>query len=138
MKNSSNVEDEILEEIEVESSKINESDLNEIISNEKTINNKSSAVDKNRFKKFINQIKLTLSLIKDFKSKRYNEIPWRSIAMIAAAVLYFLNPFDIIPDILPVFGYADDALLFAALFKSIQSDLEKYCDWKGLNNSNYF
>ena len=90
------------------------------------------------FKKLINQIRLTLSLISDFKNKRYNEIPWRSIAFLAAAVLYFVNPFDMVPDLLPVFGFTDDALLFAAVFKSIQEDLEKYCNWKGYNPEKYF
>ncbi|MBK7444751.1 MAG: DUF1232 domain-containing protein [Ignavibacteria bacterium] len=58
--------------------------------------------------------------------------------MIAATILYFLNPFDVVPDLLPVFGYTDDALLFASVFKSIQTDLEKYCEWKGLSPDKYF
>lgn len=83
-------------------------------------------------------MKLAINLIKDFREKSYTDIPWRSIAMIAAAVLYFINPFDMVPDMLPVFGIADDAMLFATVFKSIQVDLEKYGKWKGINTSEYF
>jgi uncharacterized membrane protein YkvA (DUF1232 family) len=137
MKNSINKEN-IFEEVEIESSKINKNNLNEIISEEKKIYNRSSKLDLNRFGKFIKQMKLAISLIKDFKAKRYTDIPWRSIAMIAASVLYFLNPFDMVPDMLPVFGFGDDAMLFAAVFKSIQVDLEKYGQWKGIDTKEYF
>lgn len=131
--------DEIaFEEIESVSSNISEKDLDKIVSRKKNISDKSSKLDLNKFRKFINQIRLALSLIRDFRNKSYTNIPWRSIAMLAAAVLYFVNPFDLVPDILPVLGFTDDAILFAALFKSIQSDLEKYCEWKGLNPDKYF
>lgn len=138
MKNNNGFTDEIIEEIEIESSQISKEDLKRIVSNEKEIDNKTSKLDLNRFRKLINQIRLTLNLISDFKNKRYHDIPWRSIAMIAASVLYFVNPFDMVPDLLPVFGFTDDALLFAAVFKSIQEDLEKYCNWKGYNPEKYF
>lgn len=138
MNKSSHLKEDVFEAIESGSEKIKSDDLNKIVSNEKYINLKSSELDKKKFSRLLNQLKLTLNLIKDFKNKRYTEIPWRSIAMISASVLYFVNPFDIVPDLLPVFGFTDDALLFAAVFKSIQSDLEKYCSWKGLKPESYF
>jgi len=131
-------EKEIFEEIEVESSKIHQSDLNKIISGEKKIVQKSSKLDIGKFKKLINQIKLAVDLIKDFKAKKYTNIPWRSIALIAVGILYFVNPLDIVPDMLPLFGITDDALLFAFVFKSVQFDLEKYAKWKGLDSGKYF
>lgn len=131
-------DEEIFEEIEIESSRINQRDLNEIISDQNTIDKKSSKLETGKFKKLISQIKLAINLIKDFKARRYTDIPWRSISLIAAAILYFVNPFDIVPDMLPLFGFTDDALLFASVFKSIQFDLEKYCQWKGLDTNKYF
>lgn len=138
MKNSDTVANEIFDEFEVQSSRISSSDINKIVSGKEKIRSKSSKLDLGRFRKLINQIRLAISLIKDFREKKYSVIPWRSIAMIAAAILYFVNPFDVIPDLLPVLGFTDDALLFASVFKSIQSDLEKYCKWKGLSPEKYF
>lgn len=138
MKNSDTVANEIFDEFEVQSSRISSSDINKIVSGKEKIRSKSSKLDLGRFRKLINQIRLAISLIKDFREKKYSEIPWRSIAMIAAAILYFVNPFDVIPDLLPVLGFTDDALLFASVFKSIQTDLEKYCKWKGLSPEKYF
>lgn len=133
-----NIKKEIVEEIQIRSESVGNDQINEIINEEKRINRKSSKVDSNRFGKFIKQMKLAMSLIKDFRNKSYTDIPWRSIAFITAAVLYFMNPFDVVPDMLPVFGFGDDAMLFAALFKSIQTDLEKYGEWKGINTKDIF
>lgn len=138
MNKSTHLKEELSEAVNSGSEKIDRDDLNKIVSNEKFINLKSSELDKKKFSRLLNQLKLTLNLIRDFRNKSYTEIPWRSIAMISASVLYFVNPFDIVPDLLPVFGFTDDALLFAAVFKSIQSDLEKYCSWKGLKSESYF
>lgn len=138
MNKSTHLKEELSEAVKSGSEKIDRDDLNKIVSNEKFINLKSSELDKKKFSRLLNQLKLTLNLIRDFRNKSYTEIPWRSIAMISASVLYFVNPFDIVPDLLPVFGFTDDALLFAAVFKSIQSDLEKYCSWKGLKPESYF
>lgn len=109
-----------------------------ILSDEEKIRDKASKEDVSRFRKLVNQLKLAVQLVKDYKSKAYTDIPWRSLGLIATAILYFLNPFDLIPDILPVMGFADDAVLFAAIFKSLKSDLEKYAQWKGLDIDEYF
>ena len=138
MKKSNSISEEVINEIEIDSANISREDLNEIISEEEKIYSKSSELDLKRFSRLINRTRLALSLIKDFKNKRYTDIPWRSIALISAAIIYFVNPFDMVPDVLPLFGFADDAMLFATLFKSIQADLERYGDWKGINTSDYF
>jgi len=138
MKSKNFKEEEVLAEMENQSSEINKDTINEIIDDENHVRNKSSKLDLKRFGKLIKQLRLAVRLLKDYRSKSYTHIPWRSISLIAAAVLYFINPFDLVPDLLPVFGIADDAVLFATLFKSIQVDLEQYCAWKGLNPDEYF
>ena len=35
-------------------------------------------------------------------------LPWGSIVSLIAAVLYGVSPIDLIPDILPLIGWADD------------------------------
>lgn len=46
-------------------------------------------------------------------------VPLAKKATIGAALLYFLSPFDLIPDFLPG-GYLDDAAVIVAAFKSVQ------------------
>ena len=41
-----------------------------------------------------------------------------------------INPFDIVPDVLPFVGAVDDASVIAACLFLIERDLLQYRDWK--------
>ncbi len=139
MNNKENIkESEIFDEVISDSSKVTANELNEVLSNENQIKKKASNLNLEKFSKLIRQLTLSLQMLKDYKTKTYTNIPWRTIALVVAAILYFINPFDIFPDFIPLLGYTDDALAFAAIFKSAQRDLQDYCQWKGYNTEEYF
>ncbi len=126
-------EDERILELEEASQKIIENDLDKIVKDTKGENKilkKANTLDLNKFLKLFKQINLAISFINDYKSGLYKKIPWRTIALLALAILYFWNPFDLIADIIPVFGITDDAIMMAMVFKAIKSDLVKYAEWK--------
>lgn len=77
------------------------------------------------------QVLLLVDMLRDWYAGRY-PIPWRVIAAITAALLYFLNPFDIIPDVIPGVGYLDDVAVLGFCMRLIQSDLRSYIAAKGL------
>ena len=78
-------------------------------------------------------IKLLYSMINDSVRGRY-KLPFRTIAAVAFTLLYFLNPFDLIPDIIPIVGYIDDAFVVSLCIKFIGTDLEKYRIWTKCRN----
>jgi uncharacterized membrane protein YkvA (DUF1232 family) len=49
--------------------------------------------------------------------------PTRVRAMLLGALVYFILPFDFIPDMLPVIGFADDAALLAATIALVSSHI---------------
>ena len=57
-------------------------------------------------------VRLAFSVVKDCISGKRKDIPWSVVCWIVAALLYFINPLDLIPDFVPVFGYGDDAAIF--------------------------
>jgi uncharacterized membrane protein YkvA (DUF1232 family) len=61
---------------------------------------------------------------------RYKEIPWNAIVSILAALIYFINPFDLIPDVAPVFGLTDDASILFWVYNSVKDEIEKYLEWE--------
>lgn len=73
--------------------------------------------------------KLLLQLIRDYIRGAYREIPYWALSAISLALLYVLNPADVIPDVLPGFGYLDDATVLAFCLKLIEKELEKYKAW---------
>lgn len=50
--------------------------------------------------------------------------------MILGAILYFLNPFDIVPDALPFIGYIDDVTILGWVISSLRSDIEDFRRWE--------
>ena len=131
-------EEEIIEKIEQESKEVTPEKIDEVIVHEKEIEQKTKKLNRNHFEKLYMQVRLALQMIKDYKAKRYTEIPWRSIGLISIGILYFLNPLDLMPDFIPILGLTDDAVALAAIFKSLQSDLKLYCEWRGLDVEEYF
>ena len=79
-----------------------------------------------RLRPFVDDIATTYELLRDYTAGRYRAIPWGSIAAIAAALLYVLNPLDMIPDLLPFVGFIDDAGILAICWRMVHRDIEAY------------
>jgi len=84
-------------------------------------------------RRFIEDVKLLFSLVSDYWSGRYREIPYWAISAVVFALLYVLSPVDLIPDFIPVVGYVDDAAVVAVCLSMIEAELHKYRDWKVQN-----
>lgn len=80
--------------------------------------------------KFVDDCKLLIALVKDYWHGRYKNIPYWTIAAVTAALLYVLNPFDLIPDFIPGLGQIDDAAVVAACLLLVRKDLHTYKQWK--------
>ena len=72
---------------------------------------------------------------KDFykKTKEFFKKHGKKIAMIikdiiigAILLLYLFSPVDIIPDIIPILGFADDAAFIVGVVSMIRNDVKKY------------
>jgi uncharacterized membrane protein YkvA (DUF1232 family) len=124
-----NVKKKINDEyVNSEISKIDEGDLDLVMDNSKEINQKIS--NAGSLKKFTELGKLMFGLLSDFRKGDYTKVPWFTIASIGLALLYVLNPLDIVPDFLPGVGYVDDFLIFTVVLRFIETDLHEYLDWK--------
>ena len=76
-------------------------------------------------------LKLLINLFKDWYSGVYREIPWYSIAAIILGFLYLLSPVDLVPDMIPVLGQIDDAVIIRWILTHIaKQDLNKYRQFK--------
>lgn len=88
-----------------------------------------------KLKRWMEQARLILELVKDYWAGRYREVPYWAISAGALALLYVLNPADVIPDVIIGIGYLDDATVVAFCLKLIERELERYKEWKAAQSA---
>jgi uncharacterized membrane protein YkvA (DUF1232 family) len=76
------------------------------------------------------QLTACFRLIKAYASGSYREIPWSSLIMLVAAVIYFVMPVDLIPDFILGLGLLDDAALLGWTVKTFSSDIDAFVEWE--------
>jgi uncharacterized membrane protein YkvA (DUF1232 family) len=69
-------------------------------------------------------------LLRAYAQGEYRAIPWKSLLLIVAAVLYFINPIDVIPDLLPLVGLTDDFGVLFMVYQSLRTDIEQFLEWE--------
>ena len=74
-------------------------------------------------------LKLLIGMLRDYLRGTYRDVPFGSLAAVAAAVLYFASPIDAIPDFIPGLGYVDDAAVLMLCMKMVKKDIQAYRDW---------
>lgn len=74
-----------------------------------------------------------ISLVRSYIKKEYTKIPMGTIISIICALIYILNPFDIVPDSIPGFGLVDDAAVIMVCLKLVESDIKAYEKWRKEN-----
>jgi uncharacterized membrane protein YkvA (DUF1232 family) len=91
---------------------------------------------KGPIRKLFDNVNFMILLIQDYMNGEYKQIPYGSIILATAAVLYFVLPFDFVPDFISGLGFIDDLAVVTLAMKQIEADLEKYKDWREKRKEN--
>ncbi|MCB9245592.1 MAG: DUF1232 domain-containing protein [Flavobacteriales bacterium] len=60
----------------------------------------------------------------------YKAYSLKTILSVLGALLYFVNPLDLIPDFIVGLGFVDDLSVLAFVVKQIGTDLERFREWE--------
>src|SRR5205085_12391633 len=71
-----------------------------------------------------------IRILRDYHRAEYRDISETNLHTIIAAILYFVSPFDVIPDWVPVLGHIDDAFVVSLALKSARADLDTFMAWE--------
>jgi len=77
-----------------------------------------------KLKRVLAHVPFAADLLAAYYAVLDRETPMRVRIILAAALAYFVFPFDIIPDFLVVIGYSDDAAILYAALRSVAGAIE--------------
>lgn len=72
-------------------------------------------------------------MVKAHFNGSYTELGQTKVMMGIGIVLYFILPFDVVPDFIPLVGYMDDASLLAWFIKTYAKEVDKFQKWESNN-----
>lgn len=65
-----------------------------------------------------------------YTSGRYRNISWKSVLVVLAAIIYFLNPIDLVPDFIPAAGLMDDFSVLLWVYNTVSAEGDKFLAWE--------
>ncbi|MBX7224526.1 MAG: DUF1232 domain-containing protein [Chitinophagales bacterium] len=69
-------------------------------------------------------------MLKLWLKQEYKGISTKSVIAVIAALLYFINPLDLIPDFIPFIGQLDDILVLSYLVKTLNHEIQRFMAWE--------
>lgn len=87
-----------------------------------------------RFPHLIDQLEFLADAVEDFADGAYQDLPYVAVGEAVFALIYAHKKIDLIPDVLPVIGHADDSSVVRAALIQNEKAFEKYAasqkrDW---------
>lgn len=69
-------------------------------------------------------------MTKAYAQGKYRNVPWKTMALIVGAILYFIDPVDFIPDFIPVTGLTDDLGILLWVVNHVSDEIDKFILWE--------
>ncbi len=91
---------------------------------------KAPTIPREPFKELWAYFQAMLRLIRAYYRREYRNVPLQNLVMIVGAIIYILNPFDLIPDWIAGLGFADDAVVLAFAVRRTRQTLDDFMTWE--------
>ena len=65
-------------------------------------------------------------LVRAYAKGDYRDVSRKNIVLVVAGLLYFVSPLDLIPDAIPILGFADDIAVLGFILKTLGEELTRY------------
>lgn len=59
-----------------------------------------------------------------------HKLSTKTMGLLVLGLLYFVSPMDIIPDFLPILGFADDVSVLIAIYNLLKNEIEDFLAWE--------
>jgi uncharacterized membrane protein YkvA (DUF1232 family) len=69
-------------------------------------------------------------LFRAYAFGHYRAVPWKTLLMMTAAVIYFVTPVDLVPDLLLGVGFTDDFGILLMVYNAVHIEIDKFLQWE--------
>jgi uncharacterized membrane protein YkvA (DUF1232 family) len=90
----------------------------------------AASLPRDPFKETWPYFQTMLRLIRAYYQGGYRAVPESTLVVIVAAVIYVVNPLDLIPDAIPALGFLDDATVLALAVRRTRQTLDDFMAWE--------
>jgi uncharacterized membrane protein YkvA (DUF1232 family) len=94
---------------------------------------KIASIPREPFKETWAYLQAMLRLLRAYSRGEYRDVPVTALISIIAAIAYVVNPFDLIPDVVPFLGFLDDAAVIAFAVRKTRDSLDNFMIWETSN-----
>ena len=91
---------------------------------------KASSMPRDAFKETWAYFQAMLRLVRAYYRGEYRDVSATTLVIIIAAIIYVVNPFDMIPDWVPALGLLDDAFVLALAVRRTRNALDDFMLWE--------
>jgi uncharacterized membrane protein YkvA (DUF1232 family) len=91
---------------------------------------KAKLIPKEPFKDLWGYFQAMLRLIRAYYRGEYRDVRLMNLIIIIGAIIYVLDPWDLIPDWIPGIGFADDATIMAFAIQKTRQTLDDFTSWE--------
>ena len=71
-----------------------------------------------------------IRMVRAWVKREYREVSPKAIIAMLAAIIYFVNPLDLISDMIPIIGFLDDITIITYVVTVFNKEIEKFMAWE--------
>ncbi len=86
-----------------------------------------------QFPHLVDQLEFLADAVEDHTERVYQDLPLYAVAQAVFALTYAHKKVDIIPDVIPISGRADDSSVVRAVLIQNEKALRAYAEWSGID-----
>ena len=91
---------------------------------------KMKSIPKAPFAELWAYLQTMLRLIRAYYRGEYRNVKIANLVLIIGAIIYVLDPWDLIPDWIPGLGFVDDATILAFAVQKTRETLDDFTSWE--------